>query len=154
MAWDNKHVTTNSNGGQDFKLGYLSETITLGDATTDASTSHIPYPIKSDATILAVFSADLAADTYVQVEHSIDGSTWIKQGEFEEDASVDHDDISKNMAKIAALDISIMASLDTGAMMLYDIDSHGKGTYSRITVKANGQDESSKTCTFYIIPHF
>jgi len=154
MAWDNKHKTTNSDGGQTFNLGYLSETITLGD-DADASTSHIPYPIKSDATILAVFSADLGADTYVQIEHSIDGSTWIKQGEFEEETSaVDHDDISKNMAKIAALDISIMDNLNTGAMMLYDIDSHGKGTYSRLTVKANGQNESSKTCTFYIIPHF
>ena len=152
MAWDNKHVTTNSNGGQSFKLGYLSETITLGN-DADASTSHIPYPIKSDATILAVFSADLDADTYVQVEHSVDGSTWIKQGEFEEDGSVDHDDISKNMAKIAAIDDSLTTEND-GLMMLYDIDSHGKGTYTRITVKANGQNESSKTCAFYIIPHF
>ena len=153
MAWDNKHVTTNSNGGQSFKLGYLSETITLGN-DADASTSHIPYPIKSDATILAVFSADLAADTYVQVEHSVDGSTWIKQGEFEVDASVAGDDISKNMAKIASLDISIMDNLNTGCLMLYDIDAHGKGTYTRVTVKANGQNESSKTCVFYIIPHF
>ena len=153
MAWDNKHVTPNSNGGHSFKLGYLSETITLGN-DADASTSHIPYPIKSDATILAVFSADLAADTYVQVEHSVDGSTWIKQGEFEVDASVAGDDISKNMAKIASLDISIMDNLNTGCMMLYDIDAHGKGTYTRVTVKANGQNESSKTCVFYIIPHF
>ena len=152
MAWDNKHITTNADGGQDFKLGYLSETITLGN-DADASTSHIPYPIKSDATILAVFSADLDADTYVQVEHSVDGSTWIKQGEFEEDGSVDHDDISKNMAKIAAIDDSLTTEND-GLMMLYDIDSHGKGTYTRITVKANGQNESSKTCAFYIIPHF
>ena len=153
MAWDRFHKSIGSNGQVTMTPGYLSETITLG-ANADASTSHLPYPIKSDATILAIFSDDLAADTYVQVEHSIDNSTWIKQGEFEEDASVDHDDISKNMAKLAALDISIMDSLDTGCMMLYDIDSHGKGKYTRITVKANTRDESSKTCTFYIIPHF
>ena len=153
MAWDSIRKTIGSNGQVTMTPGYLSETITLGN-NLDASTSHIPYPVKSDATILAVFSADLGADTYVQVEHSVDGSTWIKQGEFEEDASVDHDDISKNMAKVAALDISIMANLNTGCMMLYDIDSHGAAPYTRFTVKANGQNESSKTCTFHFIPHF
>ena len=153
MAWDSIHKTIGSNGQVTMTPGYLSEQITLGN-NDDASTSHIPYPVKSDATILAVFSADLAADTYVQIEHSVDGSTWIKQGEFEVDASVAGDDISKNMAKVAALDISIMDSLDTGCMMLYDIDSHGAAPYTRFTVKANGQNESAKTCTFYFIPHF
>jgi hypothetical protein len=153
MAWDRFHKTTNANGGQSVTTGYLSETITLGN-NADASTSQLTIPTKSDATILVIFSADLAADTYVQIEHSVDGSTWIKQGEFEVDSSVAGDDISKNMAKIAALDISIMDSLDTGCMMLYQIDTHGAGIYTRFTVKANGQNESIKTAAFYFIPHF
>ena len=39
-------------------------------------------------------------------------------------------------------------------MMLYDIDSHGAANYTRFTVKANGTNESSKTCAFYLFPHF
>ena len=152
MAWDRMHRTVGTNGQVTMTPGYLSEKVNLGD-DADASSSYLDYPIKSDYTILAVFNADLAADTYVQIEHSIDGSTWIKQGEFEEDASVDHDDISKNMAKIAGIDDSLTAE-NNGLMMLYDVDTHGMSTYTRFTVKANGQDESSNHVTFYIIPHF
>jgi len=152
MAWDSLHRTVDSNGKVSCTPGYLSERITLGN-NADASTSTIPGPINSDMTVLAVFSSDLLTDTYVQVEHSIDGSTWIKQGEFEEDASVDHDDISKNMAKLAGIDDSLTTE-NNGLMMLYALDSHGMGRFTRITVKANGQNESTKTCTFYIVPHF
>jgi len=152
MAWDRMHRTVNSDGRVTMTPGYLSETITLGN-NADATTSHLSYPTKSDATILVMFSADLAADTYVQIEHSVDGSTWIKQGEFEEDGSVDHDDISKNMAKISGIDDSLVSE-DEGVMMMYDIDSHGAAPYTRFTVKANGQNESSKTAAFYYIPHF
>ena len=154
MAWDNKHVTTNSNGGQDFKLGYLSETITLGN-DADASTSHIPYPIKSDATVLVMIEDTFAsnAETYIQVEHSWDGVTYVKQGQFEIDSSIDGNDISQDMSKIGYIDSDVVTETE-GLMMLFDIDSHGKGTYSRITVKANGQDESSNHATFYIFPHF
>ena len=152
MAWDRFHKTIGGNGQVTMTTGYLSETIALGD-DADASTSHIPYPVKSDATMLVVFNSDLAADTFVQVEHSVDGSTWVKQGEFEEDGGVDHDDISKNMAKISAIDDSLVDS-SNGMMMLYDIDTHGASGHMRFTVKANGQDESSNTATFYFIPHF
>ena len=152
MAWDRIHKTIGSNGQVTMTPGYLSETITLGN-NADASTSVLDYPIKSDMTVLAKFSADLEADTYVQIEHSWDGTTWVKQGEFEEDGGVDHDDISKNMAKISAIDDSLVSE-DEGVMMMYDIDSHGMANYTRFTVKANGQDESSKTCIFYLFPHF
>ena len=152
MAWDRSHKTIGSNGQVTMTPGYLSETITLGN-NADASTSVLDYPIKSDMTVLAKFSADLEADTYVQIEHSWDGTTWVKQGEFEEDGGVDHDDISKNMAKISAIDDSLVSE-DEGVMMMYDIDSHGMANYTRFTVKANGQDESSKTCIFYLFPHF
>ena len=152
MAWDRIHKTIGSNGQVTMTPGYLSETITLGN-NADASTSVLDYPIKSDMTVLAKFSADLEADTYVQIEHSWDGTTWVKQGEFEEDGGVDHDDISKNMAKISAIDDRIVSE-DEGVMMMYDIDSHGMANYTRFTVKANGQDESSKTCIFYLFPHF
>jgi hypothetical protein len=152
MAWDRIHRTVNGNGGVSMTPGYLSETITLGN-NADSSTSVLDYPVKSDITILAKFSADLETDTYVQVEHSFDGTTWFKEGNFEEDGGVDHDDISKNMAKIAAIDDSIQTESD-GMMMMYDIDSHGMAPYTRFTVKANTEDESSKTCTFYLIPHF
>ena len=152
MAWDRIHKTIGSNGQVTMTPGYLSETITLGN-NADASTSVLDYPIKSDMTVLAKFSADLGADTYVQVEHSYDGTTWFKEGNFEEDGGVDHDDISKNMAKIAGIDDSLTAE-NNGLMMLYDVDTHGMATYTRFTVKANGQDESSNHVTFYIIPHF
>ena len=152
MAWDRFHRTEDSNGKVSVTPGYLSETITLGN-DADASTSHLPVATKSDATILIMFSADLNADTYVQLEHSVDGSTWFKQGEFEEDNSVDHDDISKNMAKIAGIDDSLTTE-NTGLMMLYKMDAHGAGLYTRFTVKANGQDESSCTAEFHFIPHF
>ena len=74
-------------------------------------------------------------------------------GEFEEDATVDQDDISKNMAKLAGIDDSLTKE-NSWLMMLYDLDSHGVGRFTRITVKANGADESTKTCTFYLVPHF
>jgi|TARA_R110002012_G_scaffold165367_1_gene327634 hypothetical protein len=152
MAWDKIHKTVNSDGGVTMTTGYLSETITLGN-DADASTSVLDYPVKSDITMLVKFSGDIGADTFVQVEHSWDGSTWIKQGQFEEDASVDHDDLSKDMAKIAGIDDSLNVEAN-GMMMLYDIDSHGMANYTRFTVKANGTNESSKTATFYLFPHF
>jgi hypothetical protein len=153
MAWDRLHKTVGANGQVTMTPGYLSETITLGD-DADSSTSYLDYPTKSDATILVKFSADLAADTYVQVEHSWDNSTWIKIGDFEGDTTIAVDDISKNMAKIAAYDISAVDDLSGGAMMMYDIDTHGAAPYTRFTIKANGADESAKTAAFYYIPHF
>ena len=152
MAWDKMHRSVNGNGAVTMTPGYYSETITLGD-DADASTSALDVPIKSDYTVFATFSNDLATDTYVQVEHSIDGSTWIYYGQFEEDGTVDHDDITKSRAKIAAIDDSLVQE-GTGMFLLYDIDENCKGRYTRFTVKANGQDESSKTCLFQLIPHF
>ena len=154
MAWDRIHKTIGSNGQVTMTPGYLSETISLGD-DADASTSALDYPIKSDTTILVMFNSDLISDTYVQLEHSWDGTTWVKQGEFEEDSSVDHDDITKNMAKISAIDDSLLDS-SNGMMMLYDLDSHGAANYTRFTVKANGSNEgtASNTATFYLFPHF
>lgn len=152
MAWDRIHKTIGSNGQVTMTPGYLSEAITLGD-DADASTSSLDYPLKSDITVLAMFTEELTVDTYVQVEHSWDGVTWVKQGFFEEDGSVDHDDISKNMSIISALDDSLISERD-GVMMLYDIDSHGAANYTRFTVVANGQDESANICTFYLFPHF
>ena len=151
MAWDRIHKTIGGNGQVTMTTGYLSEQITLGN-NADASTSQIDYPIKSDITVLAKFSADLLADTYVQVEHSWDGTTWIKQGQFETGTPVTTD-LSKDMAKISAIDDSILSE-DEGVMMLYDIDSHGAANYTRFTVKANGTNESSTTATFYLFPHF
>ena len=146
------HKSINSNGAVTMTPGYYSETITLGN-NADSSTSILNVPVKSDYTILATFSAELSADTYIQVEHSVDGSTWIAQGVIEEDSSVDHDDITKNRAKIAAVDISL-TSEDDGIFWLYDLDDNCKGMKTRFTVKANGQNESSKTCLFQLIPHF
>ena len=153
MAWYKIHRSVNSDGGVSMTPGYYSETITLGN-DADASTSVLDTPIKSDTTILVKFSADITADTYVQVEHSWDGTTWIKEGNFEEDNSVDHDDLSKDMSKISALDTVVISDMSDGLMMLYDIDSHGAANYTRFTVKANGVNESSKTATFYLFPHF
>lgn len=153
MAWDRLHETIGSNGQVTMTTGYLSETITLGN-NADVSTSAVDYPIKSDVTVLVKFDRDITADTYVQVEHSWDGTTWIKEGNFEEDNGVDHDDISKDMSKISALDASVIGDMSDGVMMLYDIDSHGIANYTRFTVKANGTDETNTTATFYLFPHF
>ena len=72
MAWDRMHTVYGINGQVTMTPGYLSETITLGN-DANASTSTIDYPTKSDATMLVVFSAELLADTYVQIEHSVNG---------------------------------------------------------------------------------
>ena len=152
MAWDTMHRSIGGNGQIRMTPGYMSEEITLGN-NADASTSVITMPHDSDMTVLIHFSAELAADTYVQVEHSWDGSTWVKQGNIEEDGSVDHDDISKDISKIAALVVSLLTTRN-GVMMLYDIDSHGASRFMRFTIKANGQDESGGTATFYLFPHF
>jgi len=153
MAWDRIHRTVGSNGQVTMTPGYLSETITLGN-DADASTSPLDYPLKSDITVLVKFDRDITVDTYVQVEHSWDGTTWIKEGNFEEDNSVDHDDISKDMSKISALDTVVISDMSDGVMMLYDIDSHGAANYTRFTVKANGTNEDNTTATFYLFPHF
>ena len=151
MAWDRFHKTINSDGKVECTTGYMSETITLGN-NADSSTSYIPGPLNSDVTILAIFSADLGGDTYVQVEHSIDISTWVKSGVFDS-TTVATTDISHDMSKIALIDDSAQGE-DDGVMMLYLLDSHGAGRYTRFTVKANGVNESTKTCAFHIIPHF
>ena len=123
MAWDKIHRSVNSDGGVSMTPGYYSETITLGN-DADASTSVLDTPIKSDTTILVKFSADITADTYVQVEHSWDGTTWIKEGNFEEDNSVDHDDLSKDMSKISALDNLTPPRIDTSSSYkLYNVPS-------------------------------
>ena len=67
MAWDRIHKVIGSNGQVTMTPGYLSETITLGN-DADSSTSPFDYPLKSDITVLAKFSGDLIADTYVQIE--------------------------------------------------------------------------------------
>jgi len=159
MAWDKLHKTTDSNGKQEFTVGYASETITLADSSssnTDVSTSILPRPITSDITVLVVFSGELSADTYVQVEHSWNGTTWVKQGEFESDTGVGNpgiDDISKNMAKLASIDSSVTTEAQ-GIMMMYDLDVHGAAPYTRFTVKGNGADESGETATFYLLKQF
>ena len=156
MAWDSIHKAYSSVSGKvndravQMTPGYYTETITLAD-DDDASTSYLPFPVKSDFTMLVTLGGDLGADTYVRVEHSIDGSTWYKVGLIEEDNSVDHDDISKDMSIIAAIDDSLVQA---SCMMLYDIDTHGKAPYIRFTISANGADESSNTAAFTIIPHF
>jgi hypothetical protein len=150
MAWDFIHRSVGGNGQITMTPGYYTETIDLAD-DADASTSYLPFPIKSDFTILVTWGSDLGADTYVRVEHSVDGSTWYKKGNIEEDNSVDHDDISKDMSIIAAIDDNLIG---TSCMMLYDIDTHGKAPYVRLTVSANGADESSNTAAFTLIPHF
>tara|TARA_R100001594_G_scaffold147745_1_gene201347 strand:- start:1134 stop:1607 length:474 start_codon:yes stop_codon:yes gene_type:complete len=157
MAWDSMHKLVGSNGQVTMTPGYLSETITLGN-NTDATTSHLPYPVKSDFTILVILSdgdgdADMSADTYLQVEHSFDGTTYVKRGDIEVDAIVSTDDISTNMAKIGVIDVSRGAESD-GMMFMYKVDTHGMSPYTRFTIKANGIDESGNSASFYIIPHF
>ena len=148
MAWDKMHRVVGGNGQVTMTPGYLTETITLGD-DADASTSYLPVSLNSDATILAIFSRDITVDTYIQVEHSWDGVTYVKQGQFEIDASITGADISQDMSKIGYIDSDVVTETE-GLMMLFDIDSHGAANYTRLTVKANGQDESRQTCIFYL----
>ena len=107
MAWEKMHRTVGSNGEVTMSPGYYEETVTLGN-NADASTSALDFPIKSDITILATFSADLTGDTYI----------------------------------------------NNGIFWLYELDSNCKGLFTRFTVKANGGNESAKTCKFQLISHF
>ena len=158
MAWDSIHKVIGGNGQVTMTPGYLSETIALGN-NADASTSHLPYPVKSDFTILVILSdgdgspANMAADTYLQVEHSHDGATYVKRGDIEVDAIISTEDISTNMAKIGVIDISIGHESD-GMMFMYKVDTHGMSPYTRFTIKANGQNETGNLANFYIIPHY
>jgi len=78
MAWDRWHQVNHASGeGLTITPGYLSETIGLKN-NADSSTSYLPVSTKSDATILAVFSRDITVDTYIQIEHSVDGQAWEK----------------------------------------------------------------------------
>ena len=158
MAWDRIHKTVNANGGVSMTPGYLSETIALGD-TADSSTSPLDYPTKSDYTVLVIFTvissgnaATLGADAKIAVEHSVDGTTYIKQGQFEQ-GSISTSDISKEMHLLSVVDVSENVE-GQGMMMMFDIDSHGMAPYTRFTVMNNTQDESANQATFYIIPHF
>ena len=157
MAWDSIHKVVGSNGQVTMTPGYLSETIALGN-NADATTSHLPYPVKSDFTILVIISdaagaANMGADAYLQVEHSFNGTNYVKRGDIEVDASVATDDLSKNMAKIGVIDVSIGHESD-GMMFMYKVDTHGMSPYTRFTIKANAQNETANSANFYIIPHY
>lgn len=164
MAWDNIHKVIGGNGQVTMTPGYYSEgPIDLPDwstVDTDIVTSHIPFPVKSDFTILVVITdasgaADIVADTYLQVEHSVDGVLWVKRGDIEVDGTVGTDDISKNMAKIGVIDESVGTESE-GMMFLYSVDTHGMAPYTRFALKDNAADEDAagNKVTFYIIPHY
>ena len=155
MAWDRIHKTIGGNGQVTMTPGYLSETITLADGSSSmvaASTSAIDYPIKSDYTLLIDFSSDLANDSFVRVEHSWDGTTWVKEGKFET-GTASTSDLSDDMSKLGIIDVNIVGDTRDGLMLLYDIDGHGKGKYTRFTIECNA-DLSTQNATFYIVPHF
>ena len=171
MAWDKFHKVIGANGQVTMTPGYYSEgPIDLpnwASVNTDIVTSHIPFPVKSDFTILIVITdatgpADIVADTYLQVEHSVDNVLWVQRGDIERDDSVATDDISKNMAKIGVIDDSVFGSSagtgneSEGMMFLYAVDTHGMAPYTRFALKDNGGDEAGagNKVTFYIIPHF
>ena len=163
MAWNSMNRIVGGNGQVTMTPGYYSEgPFTLpnwSSVDTDIVTSHLPFPVKSDFTILIFISdgdgdpANMGADTYLQVEHSIDKIKWVQRGEIETDATVATDDISKNMAKIGVIDISEGAESD-GMMFLYAVDTHGMSPYTRFVLKDNGVSEVGHFATFYIIPHF
>mgnify|MGYP003634745163 CR=1 FL=1 len=165
MAWDSINRVIGSNGQITMTPGYLSESVAMKN-NADVVTSHLPVPVKSDFTILLFISdgsggADLAADTYLQVEHSVDGETYVQRGDIETElttASPLVSDISKNMAKIGVIDIVSGASTaqaeSDGMMFMYSVETHGMSPYTRFVLKANGQDERANTATFHIIPHY
>ena len=163
MAWNSINKVIGGNGQVTMTPGYLTETIDLPDMSVggnqDAVTSHIPYPVKSDFTILVIISdasgtANMAADAYLQVEHSIDGVNYVKRGDIETLAGAPvTTDISHDMSKIGVIDISIGHESD-GMMFIYKVDTHGMSPYTRFAIKDNSQDESANKATFYIIPHY
>lgn len=152
MAWDKLHKVTSSNGKVECTPGYMTETITLGAASATVVTSVLPGPYKSDMTILFKPSSNLANDITISVEHSVDGTNFIKIGQFDATAAVTGN-ISNDMSKIGIIDLSATGDASGGAMFLYALDSHGVSRHIRFSAVAVA-DESSKTGIFTVIPHF
>lgn len=152
MGWTTIHKTTDSNGRMSHETGYWTETIDLGN-NADASTSSIPFPLVGDFTVLIDFSAELNADTWIQIEHSINGTDWFKTGHSgTEDLATTNLTGGEDPSKIVYIDVSRQLEVN-GLFFTYNIATHGMSKFIRFTVKANGQNESGCDLTFYVVPH-
>mgnify|MGYP003632512725 CR=1 FL=1 len=161
MAWTRIHRTVSSTGQVTVKTGYSSETINLldwSDAANDgkaAYTSAIDVPISDDMTVLMDFSADMPADTWIRIEHSIDGTTWTTAAHSGTSALATTDMTGGvDASKIAYIDDNRQAENVTGYYFVYDVETHGKARFVRFGIDDNtSSDASTTTVTWHLVHH-
>ena len=161
MSWTRIHRTVSSTGQVTVKTGYSSETINLLDWSDAANngkaayTSPIDFPISDDVTVLMDFSADIPGDTWVIVEHSIDGTTWTTAAH-SGTATLDVSDLTggTDASKIAYIDDSRQVESTTGYYFVYDVETHGKARFVRFGIADNtSADASATTVTWHLVHH-
>ena len=162
MAWSNIHRTIGSNGQVTVETGYWEETISLLDWSDSnnngksAYTSNIPISHDNMFTVLVTFSEDIAdIDTFLRVEHSIDGVVWhdVAQSGTTTMSSVDLTGGS-DISKLAVLDDSDSDWATIKYYFVYDPEVNGGGRYVRFGYSDDGNDDQSgETIKWQIIPH-
>ena len=161
MAWTNIHKTVNANGGATIETGYWKEQINLLDWSDAANngksayTTHLPFALVDDFTVLMYFSHDITGDTWIRIEHSYDGTNWTTAAQSGTTA-LTNTDLSggTDISKIAFIDDTRQTENTTGYFFVYDTEFHGKSKYVRFAFEDNGAaDDSGETITYYVIPH-
>ena len=164
MAWSNIHRTVGGNGQVTVETGYWEETINLLDWSTGggnpnqglaAYTSSIPISTKDDFTVLMTFSDDLTGNTNIIVEHSVDGTNWVRAAQSgTTDMSTADFTGGTDVSIIAVIQDSDQVESTTGYFFVYDAETHGSSKFTRFGLLDNGStDDSAETVKFQIIPH-
>tara|TARA_R110002012_G_scaffold242007_1_gene416381 strand:- start:3489 stop:3974 length:486 start_codon:yes stop_codon:yes gene_type:complete len=161
MAWENIHRTVGANGQVTVETGYWSETINLlnwadaGNNGKSAYTSTIPISSDFVFTVLMKFSADLAGDTRISVEHSVDGTEWTTAAQSGTTIMATTDFTGgSNVSTLAFIDDSAQAEDTTGYYFVFDPEIHGSSKFMRFGIGDNGSaNNSADTVTWKIVPN-
>ncbi len=162
MAWTNIHRTIGSNGQVTVETGYWEETINLLDWRTGQSgdgkrayTSPIPISVDNDFTVLMNFSNDITGDAIVKVEHSVDGTNWVRAAQSGTTVLSTSDwSGGTDISTIAIIDDGSQVENSTGYFFVYDPETHGGSKYIRFGIEDTGNhNASTHTVTWQIIPH-
>jgi len=162
MAWTNIHRTVGGNGQVTVNTGYWEETISQLDWSDAANngkaayTSKIPISSNNVFTVLVTLSEDIAdTDTFLRVEHSIDGTVW--HGYAQSGTTIlDPTDLTggSDISKLAVLDDSDEDWATVKYFFVYDPETHGAGKYVRFGYDDDGAaNQSGETIKWQIIPH-
>ena len=163
MAWNNIHKTYNyTTGGVTMETGFWEETIAQldwSDAANNGKSAYTsPIPIATDKvfTVLVTLSVDVAdADTWIRIEHSIDGTVWHNEAQSGVDVLSPTDLTGGNdISKLALLDDSDWDWATIKYYFVYDPEVTGSGRYIRFGYSDDGNDDQSgETIKWQIIPH-